>query len=295
MKRNREFENIFDDCLERMAEGDTLVQCLESHPEQAEQLEPLLRMAQTARETSAILPRPEFRARARYEFHAALLEMTSKKRPSLFGLRTRLVTAIVALSIILVSGGGTVVMASGSMPDNPLYPVKLASEEVQLALTPSDIDKAEVCVMQADRRVDEIVYLADKGDAQQVDVVAGRLDECLETLVEIASPEEAEAAVGEEEAAAVGEEEDWPGALMAVPEAAPTEEVVVDRSAEESALIGDDGYIDELKTTVVCHAASNQSALLRKLIDAPESVKPALHRAITVSTTGYEQVLTTLD
>jgi len=26
---------------------------------------------------------------------------------------------------------------------------------VQLALTPSDIDKAKVCVMQADRRVDE--------------------------------------------------------------------------------------------------------------------------------------------
>lgn len=286
MKKNREFENIFDDCLERLARGETLKQCLESHSEQAEQLEPLLRAAQAARETSAILPRPEFRARARYEFHSALQEAASKKRPSLFGLRTRLVTAMVALSIILVSGGGTVVMASSSMPDSPLYPVKLATEEVQLALTPSDIDKAKVCVMQADRRVDEIVYLADKGDARQVDVTAERLDECLETLVEIASTEEAEVAAVEEEA--------LPGALIAVPEAAPAEEAAVDEATEKSALAGG-GDLDELKTTVVGHAASNQSALIRKLMDAPESVKPALHRAITVSTTGYEQVLTTFD
>jgi len=280
MKKNREFENIFDDCLERLTRGDTLMQCLKSHPEQAEQLEPLLRTAQTARETSAILPHPEFRARARYEFHSALQEAVSKKRPSLFGLRTRLVTAMVALSIILVSGGGTVVMASSSMPDDPLYPLKLASEEVQLALTPSDINKAEVCFMQADRRVDEIVYLADKGDAQQVDVAAERLDECLETLAEIASPEEAEV---------VEEEEALPRVLTA-----PTEEAAVDGATEESVLIGD-GDLDELKTTVVGHAASNQSALLRKLMDAPESVKPALHRAITVSTIGYGRVLTILD
>ena len=286
MKKNREFENIFDDCLERLARGETLKQCLESHPEQAEQLEPLLRAAQAARETSAILPRPEFRARARYEFHSALQEAASKKRPFLFGLRTRLVTVMVALSIILVSGGGTVVMASSSMPDSPLYPVKLATEEVQLALTPSDIDKVKVCVMQADRRVDEIVYLADKGDARQVDVTAERLDECLETLVEIASTEEAEVAAVEEEA--------LPGALIAVPEAAPAGEATVDEATEKSALAGG-GDLDELKTTVVGHAASNQSALLRKLMDAPESVKPALHRAITVSTTGYEQVLTTFD
>ena len=284
MKKNRELENIFDDCLERLARGETIMRCLESHPEQAEQLEPLLRTVQVARETSVILPRPEFRARARYEFHSALQEAASKKRPSLFGLRTRLVTAMVALSIILVSGGGTVVMASSSMPDNPLYPVKLAAEEVQLALTPSDIDKAKVCVMQADRRVEEIVYLADKGDAQQVDVAAERLDECLETLVEIASTEEAEAV----------EEEALPEALTVAPEAVPAEEAAVDEATEKSALAGG-GDLDEMKTIMVGNAASNQSALLRKLMDAPESVKPALHRAITVSTTGYEEVLTTFD
>ncbi|MDD4986187.1 MAG: DUF5667 domain-containing protein, partial [Dehalococcoidales bacterium] len=210
MNNNREFDNIFDDCLERLARGETVMHCLEIYPEQAEQLEPLLRTAQVASETLAILPRPEFRARARYEFQSVLQEVTTKKRLSLFNLRTRLVTAVVATSIILVSGGGTVVMASGSMPDTPLYQVKLASEEMQLALTPSDSDKAEVCVMQASRRVDEIVYLADKGDADQVEAIAERLDECLGTLLEIASAEKAEAVAVEGDAI--------PGVMMTVPE-----------------------------------------------------------------------------
>ncbi|MDD5509577.1 MAG: DUF5667 domain-containing protein [Dehalococcoidales bacterium] len=288
MKNNREFENILDDCLERLARGETLTHCLESYPEQAEQLEPLLRTARVASETLAILPRPEFRARARYEFQSVLQEVTAKKKLSLFNLRTRLVTAVVAISVILVSGGGTVVMASGSMPDTPLYTVKLASEEVQLALTPSDTDKAEVCVMQASRRVDEIVYLADKGDAEQVEVIAERLDECLGTLLEIASAEKAEAVAVEEDAV--------PAALMAVPEITPDQEAsVYENDATEQRAWAGDGDLEELKTTVVSNAASNQSALIRKLMVAPESVKPALHRAIAVSAAGYGRVLTVLD
>ena len=288
MKNNREFENILDDCLERLARGETLMHCLESYPEQAEQLEPLLQAARVASETLAILPRPEFRARARYEFQSVLQEMTAKKKLSLFNLRARLVTAVVAISVVLVSGGGTVVMASGSMPDTPLYPVKLASEEVQMALTPSDTDKAEVCVMQASRRVDEIVYLADKGDAEQVEVIAERLDECLGTLLEIASAFSAEPVAVEEDAV--------PAALMAVPEITPDQEApVYENDATEQRAWAGDGDLEKLKTTVVSNAASNQSALLRKLMVAPESVKPALHRAIAVSAAGYGRVLTVLD
>ena len=42
----------------------------------------------------------------------------------------------------------------------PLYPVKLATEKVQLALTSSDIGKAELNAKFADRRAEEIVYMA---------------------------------------------------------------------------------------------------------------------------------------
>ena len=66
------------------------------------------------------------------------------------------------LLVVCLVGGGTVFAASGSMPDSPLYPVKLATEHVQLALTFSDIGKAEANARLADKRVQEIVYLTGK-------------------------------------------------------------------------------------------------------------------------------------
>ena len=81
MKKSSEFENILDECLERLIKGETVEQCLESYPEQALELEPLLRTAQATREASAIAPRAEFRARARYEFTSALHAGVSKKKP----------------------------------------------------------------------------------------------------------------------------------------------------------------------------------------------------------------------
>ena len=69
MKRNKEFNNILDECLERLlVKGETVEQCLASYPQYAAELEPLLQMAVAAKEASAIQARPEFKAKARYEF-----------------------------------------------------------------------------------------------------------------------------------------------------------------------------------------------------------------------------------
>jgi anti-sigma-K factor RskA len=128
MKQSHEFENILDDCLERLINGETVERCLESYPEQASELEPLLCTAQATRGAAAIQPRSEFRARARYEFRSAL-EAQASQKPSLFHLRRRWAVALLVISILLVSGGGTALAASRSMPDSPLYSVKLATEE----------------------------------------------------------------------------------------------------------------------------------------------------------------------
>ena len=76
MKKSREFDNILDECLERLLlKGETVEQCLASYPEQAAELEPLLHTALITKKASAIEPRHEFRARARYQFDSALREM----------------------------------------------------------------------------------------------------------------------------------------------------------------------------------------------------------------------------
>ena len=42
MRKEREFNNILDECLERVINGETIEQCLASHPEYAAEIEPLL-------------------------------------------------------------------------------------------------------------------------------------------------------------------------------------------------------------------------------------------------------------
>jgi len=82
MKKSREFNNILDECLERLlTKGETIEQCLRDFPEQADELEPLLQMALATKKAITIQPRPEFRAEARYQFLSALQRREEKRSP----------------------------------------------------------------------------------------------------------------------------------------------------------------------------------------------------------------------
>jgi hypothetical protein len=276
MRTNKEFDNILDECLERLlVRGETIGQCLERYPEQAAQLKPLLETALAVKETSAVQPRAEFKARARYQFRSALQEAAVPKRRPFFGWLPRWATAVAVL-VLLLAGGGTVFAAAGSMPDSPLYPVKLATEQVQLVLTPSQLAKANLCAEFADRRVDEIIYMADRGDAQQVELIAQRLDDSLDMLADLAS----------------GLTKSDEFEMLAPPgEEAPP--VTAEEAGRHFFVQADDWA--ELRVTVEDYAASNQAALLAVLEEVPESVRAALLRAIAVSEAGYENVLEALD
>ena len=80
MKKSSQFDNILDECLERLlTKGETLEQCLESYPKQAAELRPLLETALATKRASTIQPHPEFRARAAYQFRSALQATKSKR------------------------------------------------------------------------------------------------------------------------------------------------------------------------------------------------------------------------
>ena len=179
MKQNKEFDNILDECLERiLAGGETVEQCLARYPEQAAELEPLLRTSLFAKKAAEIKPRPEFRERARYQMRAALQEMAEKRerRFSLFSWQPRWATVVVTVLVLLLASSGTVAAAGNSMPDGPLYPVKLATERVRLALTPSALGKAELYAKLADKRAAEIIKMAEKGKTEEVARVIEQLN-----------------------------------------------------------------------------------------------------------------------
>jgi len=80
MKKPREFDNILDELLERLVQGESIEACLAQYPEHAAELEPLLRTALNTLQATDIKPRPEFRQRASYEFQTAIREMPVKER-----------------------------------------------------------------------------------------------------------------------------------------------------------------------------------------------------------------------
>jgi hypothetical protein len=311
MKKMSEFENILDDCLERLVGGETMERCLGSYPEQALELEPLLRTAQATREASAIAPRAEFRARARYEFRSALHDEMSRKKQPRFVLRRGWVVALMVIGSLLVSGGGTVLAAGDSMPDSPLYSVKLATERVQMALTPSPVGKAQLCAKQADRRVSELIYLASKGDTQQVEAATERLDERLTTLVILVSPQGEAVPVDEgprvftEEPALTSTTPALPATeTVPVPPTSPALEAIPAPAYEEppsewlddgaSGSKGGNGEA-ELKGILAGYLETHPGALRNALDKVSPSVQAALLDAIRISETAYREALAAMD
>ncbi|MBA7580540.1 hypothetical protein ES708_22433 [subsurface metagenome] len=283
MKKDKEFNNIFDECLERIVvDGETLEQCLKRYPEQAAELKPLLETVLAVKEASAVEPRPEFKARARYQFRSALQEKAAPKRRPFFGWVPRWATALAIVLVVLMAGGGTVAAASNSMPDSILYPVKLATENVQLALTTSELGRARLCAGFADRRVAEIIYMADRGDARRVEEITGRLEDRLETLVVLVLELEADDANGAE-------------AMLSVPDGGDMEPLLVEETAGQGRGHGQPQNRAGLRVAVAGSAANNHMVMWAMLDEVPQSVREALLEAIAVLEDGYEDVLQALE
>lgn len=373
VKNRKEFTNILDDCLDRiLVKGESIEQCLQSYPAFARELGPLLKTALFAHKASAVAPRPEFRERARFQFQAALREMAAKKEKRgffNFGALPRFATMAVSIILALViAGSGTVAAAGNSLPDSPLYPVKLATETVQLKLAGTPLEKAELYAKLADKRVTELVKMAEKGKPEQVEKVARRLNGHLTAMAMAAKANgEAVAMMGGEQApmmqapmmAPTPEPAPEAGAAVApavtepaptpaptpapvmppkpapapapnpvpapmprpapgpMPKPVPAPDVTAKKApapTKEKAPVAiaptpltvtpqplDPNMLARMqkraqfKMMVTEKASVNPEAIREALKNAPESVKPALHQALTVADSGYQQALQALE
>ncbi len=167
-KKANNIEMILDICLDRiLIGGESVEQCLSDYPEYRDELKSLLDISiKTHKAMISIDARPDFKARLRYELTSRMNYNNAPKR-SPFGWQMR--WAPIALSfciVLLISGGGTVAAASSSMPADPLYNVKLASEQVQVFFTFDNDAKAELYTEFVAERVDEIVSMADANNVE---------------------------------------------------------------------------------------------------------------------------------
>jgi len=298
MRKSREFDNVLDECLERLlVKGETVEQCLDSFPEHTDALKPLLETALAVKEASAIQPRSEFRDKARYQLHSVLQEAVSGRRRSFFSWwswQPRWAMVVAVALVVLLAGGGTVAAASGSMPDGPLYPVKLATERVQLFFTPSALGKAELYAKLVDRRVSEIARMAGANKPKHIERATRRLDAYLVKIAVLVSPEGVTAGVAMApavEEAPVAEEAPAARETL-VAEEAP---VLLERGKGANGAGPGVNRRARLRATMVGYATSHPARLRALLKTVPQSTRPALLRAIAVSETGYEKALKSLD
>lgn len=276
MGATKDFNNILDECLEHLlTDGETIDQCLAHYPEQTAELRPLLETALAARKVSNIQPRSEFRARARHQFRTALQAVPVKK--GFFPLAwPRWATVVAVVLVLLLSGGSAVAVANNSMPDEPLYPLKVATEQVRLVLTLSDIGKADLHAELADRRVTEIASIASRAEPEKLDETINRLNTHLVMVATLAKAQTIE------EKAEITK---TPAPALAPAASPPTE------AGQDTSDYTTDSKLARLRVAVTRYAVKHPAALREMLNTAPESAKPALRRALTIAEARYRQAL----
>jgi len=185
------FEKILDECLERLIQGESVEECLARYPEQAAELEPLLRVALMAKEASSVEPRPELKAAARHRFQSAVSDMGHRRQRRGFALRWRWrwAMAIAVVLLLFVAGGSTVAASNDSLPGDLLYPVKTGVEQVRMWLATTDTGKAKLHAQFANRRIEEIIRIIEKDKPDKVPGLVERLVDHLDKIEQLVGAE----------------------------------------------------------------------------------------------------------
>ena len=318
----KKLERIFNECVERILQGESIEDCLRSYPKNAAELEPLLKATvNLSRRGASFDPLPAFKALARARIEGAQLYARHQPKKTDFSTWPRAwAPALASVCILLFGSVGTVAASSDAMPDETLYPVKQATENIRLTLTFSDASKAKLHTDLAENRSEEIVAMATQGNAEQVIVLTGRLANNLtEAQDAITRIEAAESKQPKATPAAVPAPEPPPAPPEPMLSPAPsqvddtdavdtpqpedevekpvkpdvkepsepetpqptTPEVVEPETAEST-------KVSKLKKSLDDSISKNLEILENALDQAPEKVKPALEQAIKMSQKSYQ-------
>ena len=263
----RKLGDIFNECYERMRTGESLKSCLKRYPEHAAELESLLRTAfDIGRRASYVQPRPEFKHWSRVRFEGAQLHARQRRqaeKPSPFSWRRSWAVALTAILVVLLTGGSTVAAASNALPDQPLYPVKLATEQVRLAFAVSDASKVELHTRLAETKAMEVEAMVLKGKTEHAVIAAERLANQLD---------QANYAIARVESTEVGA-----ARFMTVPET--TAPVPAPTPAQDETMTK---KTEQMKESLAESTSKSLTALENALEKAPPQAKPALQRAINI-------------
>ncbi|MBC7811757.1 MAG: hypothetical protein H7175_11450 [Burkholderiales bacterium] len=153
MSERREQQELIDalnDCIDRLAAGESIESCVRRYPQIARDLRVLLESGLLARRvavSSAELAAAQQRVRARVTQALNTASPKPISRPIWSGL-ARLIAACVL--VVLIGSAGLGALAQNSLPGDALYGVKRLTEAVQITISGDELE-----AQFAQRRIDE--------------------------------------------------------------------------------------------------------------------------------------------
>jgi len=197
----KKFEDILAQSIEDIKAGKASIKdCLDKYPSMRERLNPLLRLALEIREAPDVKPSPSFKIKARVrlmdQIHGGRAatrwpwrRYDGQMKPIAYIKKFSMSMAGVILAIVLTLsavGAGTAYASQASLPGDTLYSVKLATEQAGMMLVRDDVARAERALNLADKRVREMVRLAEKERPQDMGLAVEKYAYALNmTLTEI--------------------------------------------------------------------------------------------------------------
>jgi len=170
------FEQSLEHCLQELARTDDVEASLQRYPQHADRLRPLLEMAQATRYYYKDVPEaPGGLAVGREQMLAAAAQQrargvsaTSTSTTRSWKMRLALSTRLIAVLLLVVLGtaalgSGVVWAAQDSLPGDLLYPVKLVTEDLRLALASAPANQVDLALQFVEERAGEVQALAAAG------------------------------------------------------------------------------------------------------------------------------------
>ena len=177
----QEFDDVLNDCLERMAMGEPIDQCVARYQEHERELLPLLTTgAILMRTASATSYWPEAKVRGLDRLAQALAEKSARGSRPVPGVFRRLVArplfvGFAAVLLVVIAAGGTTMASSNSVPGDSLYWLKQTKENVSLKLPGSDIRRAQRHARLASVRGQELRQLIARGQFGEAEELNRRI------------------------------------------------------------------------------------------------------------------------
>jgi hypothetical protein len=204
----KSFDRLLEAGLQEIEKGRDIERVLRRHPEQAEQLRPLLQIASSLREQYAEVPEPQAqlavgRARLRREAQvarrAAAAEQVVARRQVLgqerrTNMRLRLVPTLVSIAAVvavwMAGMAGVALAADAAGPGEPLYGFDRAIERIQLRLTYNPEAATQLRMRLTEERMSEIQELVRKQDQERLQEALGEYGNAVGALTERAQVRE---------------------------------------------------------------------------------------------------------